>query len=221
MKNKEAPFLANLGMDFGSIQSKEYADKLQADNKMVQLNQMPVGTGPFTEVKNFQNQIYEVHKNPNYWQPGKPMVEGLRFPAYPGNDQTARYHCRGANVNHGMPGCSTAFGSLRVDRAVSDEVLRLLQSFGIAASLQAIEQREAGLEAEVAARLGEETNRNLYILSVVTVIFLPMTLITGIFGMNVDGLPGLQDPSAFWWVMLSMVGVPALFLLAIRWRRRP
>ena len=46
--------------------------------------------------------------------------------------------------------------------------------------LQAIEQREAGLEAEVAARLSEETNRNLYILSVVTVIFLPMTLITGI-----------------------------------------
>ena len=56
--------------------------------------------------------------------------------------------------------------------------------------LQAIEQREAGLEAEVAARLSEETNRNLFILSVVTVIFLPMTLITGIFGMNVAGLPG-------------------------------
>ena len=62
--------------------------------------------------------------------------------------------------------------------------------------LQAIEQREAGLEAEVMARLSEETNRNLFILSVVTVIFLPMTLITGIFGMNVAGLPGLDDPSA-------------------------
>lgn len=86
--------------------------------------------------------------------------------------------------------------------------------------LQAIEQREAGLEAEVAARLSEETNRNLFILSVVTVIFLPMTLITGIFGMNVAGLPGLEDPSAFWWVMLSMAVVPAVFLFAIRWRRR-
>ena len=84
--------------------------------------------------------------------------------------------------------------------------------------LQAVEQREASLEAEVAARLTEETNRNLYILSVVTVIFLPMTLITGIFGMNVAGLPGLQDPGAFWWVMLAMAVVPAVFLLAIRWR---
>ena len=86
--------------------------------------------------------------------------------------------------------------------------------------LQAIEQREAGLEAEVAARLSEETNRNLYILSVVTVIFLPMTLITGIFGMNVAGLPGLHDEASFWWVMLSMVVVPAACLAAIRWRGR-
>ncbi|WP_437956661.1 ABC transporter substrate-binding protein [Sorangium sp. So ce119] len=50
-------------------------------------NENPVATGPFTEVKTFQNQIYELGKNPNYWQKGKPAVEGLRFPAYPGNDQ--------------------------------------------------------------------------------------------------------------------------------------
>ena len=84
--------------------------------------------------------------------------------------------------------------------------------------LDAIEQREAALESEVATRLGEETNRNLFILSVVTVIFLPMTLITGIFGMNVAGLPGLEDPDAFWWVMLSMALVPAALLIAMRWR---
>ncbi|WP_438016087.1 ABC transporter substrate-binding protein [Sorangium sp. So ce315] len=50
-------------------------------------NENPVATGPFTEVKTFQNQIYELGKNPHYWQKGKPAVEGLRFPAYPGNDQ--------------------------------------------------------------------------------------------------------------------------------------
>jgi dipeptide transport system substrate-binding protein len=48
LKAKEAPFIANLGMDFASIMSKEYADKLQADGKMAQLNQMPLGTGPFS-----------------------------------------------------------------------------------------------------------------------------------------------------------------------------
>jgi zinc transporter len=63
--------------------------------------------------------------------------------------------------------------------------------------LAAIEQREASLDAEIAARLAEETNRNLYILSIVTVLFAPMTFISGVFGMNVAGLPGLHEPAAF------------------------
>lgn len=50
-------------------------------------NEQPVATGPFTEVKVFQNQVYELGRNPNYWQEGKPFITGLRFPAYPGNDQ--------------------------------------------------------------------------------------------------------------------------------------
>ncbi|XXX81602.1 ABC transporter substrate-binding protein [Sorangium sp. So ce134] len=50
-------------------------------------NENPVATGPFTEVKVFQNQVYELGKNPHYWQEGKPAVDGLRFPAYPSNDQ--------------------------------------------------------------------------------------------------------------------------------------
>ena len=49
-------------------------------------NENPVGTGPFTEVRVFQNQVYEVGKNPNYWQAGKPLIDGMRFPAYPNND---------------------------------------------------------------------------------------------------------------------------------------
>ncbi|KAB8144096.1 ABC transporter substrate-binding protein [Chloroflexia bacterium SDU3-3] len=60
-------------------------------------NETPVGTGPFTEVQNFQNQIYEVHKNPNYWQSGKPMIDGMRFPAYPGNDQANLATINGEN----------------------------------------------------------------------------------------------------------------------------
>jgi peptide/nickel transport system substrate-binding protein len=50
-------------------------------------NENPVGTGPFTEVTLFQPQVYQLDRNPHYWQPGKPAVKGLRFPAYPSNDQ--------------------------------------------------------------------------------------------------------------------------------------
>lgn len=49
-------------------------------------NENPVGTGPFTQVENFKPQYYELHKNPNYWQQGKPMFEGLAFPTYASND---------------------------------------------------------------------------------------------------------------------------------------
>ncbi len=50
-------------------------------------NPNPVATGPFTEVRLFQNQVYELGKNPHYWQPGKPAIEAIRLPAFPGNDQ--------------------------------------------------------------------------------------------------------------------------------------
>ena len=50
-------------------------------------NEKPVGTGPFTQVTRFEDQIYVVEKNPYYWQEGKPYFQGLKYPAYPGNDQ--------------------------------------------------------------------------------------------------------------------------------------
>ena len=49
-------------------------------------NENPVGTGPFTNVARFEAQIWELHKNENYWQEGKPYIDGIRIPAYNGND---------------------------------------------------------------------------------------------------------------------------------------
>ncbi len=50
-------------------------------------NEEPVATGPFTEVRVFRNQVWELGRNPRYWQPGLPKIDGLRFPAYPSNDR--------------------------------------------------------------------------------------------------------------------------------------
>jgi peptide/nickel transport system substrate-binding protein len=50
-------------------------------------NETPIATGPFTEVRVFRNQVYELGRNPYYWQKGKPAVRALRFPAYPSNDR--------------------------------------------------------------------------------------------------------------------------------------
>jgi len=53
-----------------------------------------------------------------------------------------RYHCRGAHLNHGTERC-IAFGGLRVDAAVSAELLRVLAPLGIEAALHAIDARSA------------------------------------------------------------------------------
>ncbi len=49
-------------------------------------NPSPVATGPFTQVDRFEHQLYQLGRNPHYWQ-GLPKVTALRFPAYASNDQ--------------------------------------------------------------------------------------------------------------------------------------
>jgi peptide/nickel transport system substrate-binding protein len=48
-------------------------------------NENPVGTGPFTEVSRFEDQVFELCRNPNYWQEDRPYVECIQVPAYVGN----------------------------------------------------------------------------------------------------------------------------------------
>ena len=50
-------------------------------------NDEPVATGPFANVCRFEDQVYELCANENYWQEGLPYVERLRYPAFPGNEQ--------------------------------------------------------------------------------------------------------------------------------------
>jgi len=47
----------------------------------------PVGTGPFTEVLRFEPMLYELGRNPHYWQLGKPQVPSLRVAMYHSNQE--------------------------------------------------------------------------------------------------------------------------------------
>jgi len=57
---------------------------------------------------------------------------------------------------------------------------------------------------------------NLQVLAIVTTIFLPATLVSGIFGMNVMGLPLTQNPHGFVWSMLILIGSSALVLWLLK-----
>ena len=63
------------------------------------------------------------------------------------------------------------------------------------------------------AKVDERMNRNMYWLTIISAIFLPLTLVTGFFGMNTGGLPFTQDPSGTAKVLLLSLLLEALFLL--------
>jgi len=72
------------------------------------------------------------------------------------------------------------------------------------------------LQEELGARIAEQTNRNLRLLSIVTALFLPPTLIAGLFGMNVDGIPFIGSPAGFWWAAGLTLASSGLTLLGLR-----
>ena len=49
-------------------------------------NEKPVATGPFTELVDFQSQVFQLDKNPYYWQECKPAYKSIRVTAYSGNE---------------------------------------------------------------------------------------------------------------------------------------
>lgn len=82
LNRPEAPMIANLGMDFASIMSKEYADQLAAAGTMEDMNQKPVGTGPF-KFQDYQKDAvirYEAHEL--FWR-GKAAIDNLIFAITP------------------------------------------------------------------------------------------------------------------------------------------
>jgi len=57
------------------------------------------------------------------------------------------------------------------------------------------------------ARIAEQTNRMIALLSFGAAAFLPLNLFVGLLGANVAGIPGAQSPYAFWGVIGLLVAI--------------
>ncbi len=73
-----APMLANLGMDFASIVSKEYADQVLASGNLADFANKPVGTGPFQFVDYQTDAVIRYQAFADYWK-GKVAIDDLIF----------------------------------------------------------------------------------------------------------------------------------------------
>ena len=79
-------------------------------------------------------------------------------------------------------------------------------------------QAEAAVQLYFAA-MSHRTSEIMRLLTLITAIFMPLTLITGIFGMNFEFIPGLHSESGFWLSLAGMAAVVAGMLAYFRARR--
>jgi zinc transporter len=79
-----------------------------------------------------------------------------------------------------------------------------------------LRDRSRLLQEEIMLKGSEQTNRSLHVLAIVTTVFLPATLVTGIFGMNVAGLPLTEYKSGFLWAMVLTVSAAAFVYWLLR-----
>ena len=81
-----------------------------------------------------------------------------------------------------------------------------------------IEMRERSrlLQEELQLQIEAQGNQSLRVLSVLTALLLPPTLVTGIFGMNVKGLPFTTDDSGFWWAGLMIASSSVSVFLVMK-----
>ena len=84
--------------------------------------------------------------------------------------------------------------------------------------LEAVRERSALLHEQLTDLRGEQMETRSLLISIVAFIFLPLTFITGLLGMNVEGIPYAQEPWAFWGVVGFCVVIGALVLAWFMWR---
>ncbi len=82
--------------------------------------------------------------------------------------------------------------------------------------LDSARERAAVTQEELNSNLAEQTNKRMYILSLVAAVFLPLSFVTGLLGINVAGIPGQNYKWAFLFVCLSLIVVSILILLILR-----
>jgi zinc transporter len=92
----------------------------------------------------------------------------------------------------------------------------------MAEELEAVRERSALIHEQLTDLRSEQIENRALLLSVVALIFLPLTFLTGLLGMNVDGIPAAREPWAFWGVVgfcvVIALGITGWFAAA-RWFR--
>ncbi|MDQ4421071.1 zinc transporter ZntB [Sphingobium sp. DEHP117] len=89
--------------------------------------------------------------------------------------------------------------------------------------LESVRERAALTHEALTDLRAEHMNRQALVLAIVALVFLPLTFITGLLGMNVEGIPFAREPWAFWGVVAFCAfggGAMAIWFKATRWLQK-
>jgi zinc transporter len=98
--------------------------------------------------------------------------------------------------------------------AEAQQLREASEEFSVALQdMTALQERIKLIQEELGASQNERTGRSLFVLTVVTVLALPINIMAGLFGMNVGGVPLADHPNGFWLVAACVLG----FTLVCGW----
>lgn len=124
LTKRDASFLSSLGMDFTSIYSAEYADKMMAAGTPEVIDTTPIGTGPFVFSGYVLDQASRYVANKEYWK-GKSDIDRLIFEIVP--DATTRY----AKLQSGQCDLMDFPNATDIEKMKNDPKINLLSQPGL------------------------------------------------------------------------------------------
>ena len=117
------------------------------------------------------------------------------------------------------------YSHLKAKKRSEKQDIMLIRMNDLSSHIERIQKYTMRLRSAVQAAIdlhfnavANQTNENMRILAIITAVFAPLTLLTGIYGMNFEFIPGLKSPTGFW-IMLAIMVITTLLLLYYFYRR--
>ena len=99
-------------------------------------------------------------------------------------------------------------------RETNDQVIRYIEE------LDTIRDKLSLIQEELSNTLSDQVNKKMYILSIISAIFLPLTFLTGLLVINIGGIPGSEDENAFYifsTILLVIVSIQFYIFKKKKW----
>lgn len=98
-------------------------------------------------------------------------------------------------------------------RESTDRLIRFIED------LDTIRDRATITQEELSSRVTEQMDQRMYALSVVAMIFLPLTFVTGLLGINTGGIPGAENKMGFLITCVILLAMGGLTIMALRYKK--